>query len=95
MRVEKGLPPGTRVQLKDGARHKGVVMRYMPNCSQGMLGLFPVRLDNCIWQICHANDVIVLAPPSEQVDQQGNHGAGEPRLHNHNRKRREVRRSPR
>jgi hypothetical protein len=62
MTVEAGLPPGTRVQLKDGAKQKGTVMPYMRECSQGLLGLFPVRLDNCIWQICNASDVIVLKP---------------------------------
>jgi hypothetical protein len=25
----------------------------------------PVRLDNAIWQTCHANDVTVLAPATE------------------------------
>lgn len=91
MTAEAGLPPGTRVQLRDGAKHKGVVMRYMPNCSQGMLGLFPVRLDNCIWQICHTNDVIVLTEQPAQVDQRSIHGAREPRFSNHDRGR-EVRR---
>jgi hypothetical protein len=62
MTVEAGLPPGTRVQLKDGAKQNGTVMPYMRECSQGLLGLFPVRLDNCIWQTCNASDVIVLKP---------------------------------
>ncbi len=63
------LPPGTRVQLKDGRKHKGTVMPYMPECSPSPLGLFPVRLDNYIWQTCHTSDVIVLAPPRTQADQ--------------------------
>lgn len=54
---EPGLPAGTRVQLRDGAKLKGTVMTYEREYSHG---LFPVRLDNCIWQICHASDVIVL-----------------------------------
>jgi hypothetical protein len=62
------LPPGTRVQLKDGAKHKGTVMPYTPDCSPSLLGLFPVRLYTAIWQICDASDVIVLPPPT-QVDQ--------------------------
>ena len=57
-----GLPVGTRVQLKDGVKHRGTVMPYMPETSQGMLGLFPVRFDHGIWQICHAHDVTVLEP---------------------------------
>jgi hypothetical protein len=40
-------------------------MSYQRECSPGLLGLFPVRLDNAIWQTCHAGDVIVLAPPKE------------------------------
>jgi hypothetical protein len=27
--------------------------------------MFPVRLDNWIWQTCDATDVLVLAPPKE------------------------------
>lgn len=57
---ECGMSPGTRVQLKDGKKQRGVVMPYMRECLQGMLGLFPVRLDNAIWQICNTSDVIVL-----------------------------------
>lgn len=55
--AEHGLPAGTRVQLRDGAKLKGTVMPYAVEYSHG---LFPVRFDNCIWQICHASDVIVL-----------------------------------
>lgn len=58
--TEYGLPAGTRVQLRDGAKLKGTVMPYARECPRVLLGLFPVRLDNCIWQICHASDVIVL-----------------------------------
>jgi hypothetical protein len=54
------LLPGTRVQLKYGAKQKGTVMPYMRECSQGLLGSFPVQLDNAIWQICKASDVVVL-----------------------------------
>jgi hypothetical protein len=50
------------VQLKDGVRHKGTVMPYMRECSLGLLGLFPVRLDSWIWQTCDTSDVIVLEP---------------------------------
>jgi hypothetical protein len=60
-----GLAPGTRVQLSCGARLKGTVMRYQPAHSPGLLGLFPVRLDNGIWQTCSAADVVVLAPPKQ------------------------------
>ena len=60
-----GLAPGTRVQLRGGARLKGTVMRYQPAHSPGLLGLFPVQLDNGIWQTCDATDVLVLAPPKE------------------------------
>lgn len=60
--IKPGLPPGTRVQLKYGAKLKGTVMRYQAECSQGMLGLFPVRLDNTIWQTCQTSDLIVLKP---------------------------------
>jgi hypothetical protein len=62
MTTDPGLPPGTRVQLKDGVRHKGTVMPYMRECSQGLLGFFPIRLDNAIWWICKASDVILLEP---------------------------------
>ena len=58
--------PGTRVQLIHGAKHKGTVMTYMPECSPCLLGLFPVRLDNAIWQICDTSDVITLTPPPTQ-----------------------------
>jgi hypothetical protein len=58
--IEPGLPPGTRVQLKYGAKLKGRVMGYQPDCSMGLQGLFPVRLDNTIWQTCTASDVTVL-----------------------------------
>jgi hypothetical protein len=60
-----GLPTGTRVQLKGAARHTGTVMAYQGDCVPGWLGLFPVRLDNAIWQTCHASDVIVLTLPQE------------------------------
>jgi hypothetical protein len=60
-----GLPAGTRVQLKDAAQLMGTVMSYQRECVPGWLGLFPVRLDNAIWQTCHASDVIVLAFPQE------------------------------
>lgn len=62
MTAKPRLPPGTRVKLKYGAKHKGTVMPYMRETSFGMLGLFPVRLDNWIWQTCDASDVIVLEP---------------------------------
>lgn len=61
----RGLPVGTRVQLRDEARLKGTVISYHPEYSMGSLGLFSVRLDNAIWQICDASDVIVLAPSKE------------------------------
>jgi hypothetical protein len=60
-----GLPAGTRVQLKSGAQHTGTVMSYQRECVPGWLGLFPVRLDNDIWQTCHASDVLVLASAPE------------------------------
>jgi hypothetical protein len=60
-----GLAPGTRVQLREGARPKGTVMPYQPAHSPGLLGLFPVQLDNWIWQTCDATDVLVLAPLKE------------------------------
>jgi hypothetical protein len=55
-----GLPAGTRVQLKGAAQLTGTVMAYQRECVPGWLGLFPIRLDNAIWQTCHADDVIVL-----------------------------------
>ncbi|MGH3693046.1 MAG: hypothetical protein ACRDRX_03435 [Pseudonocardiaceae bacterium] len=58
-----GLPAGTRVQLKTGARMAGTIMAYQREFSPGLLGLFPVRLDDGIWQTCHTSDVIVLAAP--------------------------------
>jgi hypothetical protein len=67
--AKAGSPtPGTRVQLIDGAKHKGTVMPYTASCSPCLLGLFPVRLDNAIWQICGTSDVIILTPPSTQID---------------------------
>lgn len=60
-----GLPAGTRVQLKGTAQLMGTVMAYQRECVPGWLGLFPVRLDNAIWQTCHAGDVIVLTIPQE------------------------------
>jgi hypothetical protein len=65
MAATPGLAPGTRVQLREGARLKGTVMSYQPADSPSLLGLFPVRLDNWIWQTCDATDVLVLAPPKE------------------------------
>jgi len=41
------------------------VMRYQPAYLPGLLGLFPVQLDNGIWQTCSATDVVVLAPPKQ------------------------------
>jgi hypothetical protein len=64
-----GLPPGTRVQLKGGAKHQGTVMPYAPRISPAWWDLFPVRLDNWIWQLCGTDDVTVLAPLPTQVDQ--------------------------
>lgn len=60
-----GLPTGTRVQLKGPAGLTGTVMSYQRECGPGWLGLFPVRLDNAIWQTCVASDVTVLAPDAE------------------------------
>lgn len=58
-----GLPMGARVQLKEGEQLAGTVVSCpRPEWSFGVLGLFAVRLDNGISQICHASDVIVLAP---------------------------------
>jgi hypothetical protein len=65
MAATPGLAPGTRVQLRDGARSKGTVMPYQSAYLPGLLGLFPVRLDNWIWQTCDVTDVLVLAPPKE------------------------------
>jgi hypothetical protein len=65
MAATPGLAPGTRVQLREGTRLKGTVMPYQPAHSPGRLGLFPVQLDNWIWQTCDATDVLVLAPPKE------------------------------
>jgi hypothetical protein len=64
-RSRPGLAVGMRVQLRDGSRLTGTVMSYQRECLPGLLGLFPVRLDNAIWQTCHANDVTVLAPATE------------------------------
>jgi hypothetical protein len=61
-----GLPAGTRVQLKGATQLTGTVMSYQQECVAGWLGLFPVRLDNAIWQICHASDVIALTLPPPQ-----------------------------
>ena len=55
-----GQPAGTRVQLRSRTQPQGTVMPYEPEYSHG---LFPVRLDNGIWQKCHASDVIVLDTP--------------------------------
>ena len=59
------MPAGTRVQLTGGAQLTGTVMAYQRECVPGWLGLFPVRLDNALWQTCHAGDVIVLASAQE------------------------------
>ncbi len=71
--AEHGLPAGTRVQMRDRAKLKGTVMPYAPEYSHG---LFPVRFDNCIWQICHAGDVIVLdaTEASRSVSERNPHG---------------------
>ena len=61
-RMSAGLPAGTRVQVKSGAQQTGTVMPHEPEYSHG---LFPVRLDDGIWQIFDATDVVVLAPPKE------------------------------
>jgi hypothetical protein len=37
----------------------------MPHEPEFSHGLFPVRLDDGIWQIFDASDVVVLAPPKE------------------------------
>ncbi len=55
--TDGGLPAGTRVQMRGRAGQQGTVMVYEPEYSRG---LFPVRLDDGIWQICDASDVIVL-----------------------------------
>src|SRR5205085_5560573 len=60
-----GLPAGTRVQLKGAAQLTGTVMSYQRECVQGWMGLFSVRMDNAIWQTCHAGDVIVLGSAQE------------------------------
>lgn len=62
-----GLPVGTRVRLTEGAQLAGTVVSCpRPEWSFGLLGLFGVRLDNGISQVCHATDVIVLALPGEK-----------------------------
>lgn len=53
-----GLPTGTRVRV--GAR-TGTVMDHQPQYSRGS---FPVRFDDCIWEIHNVGDVTVLAPPA-------------------------------
>jgi hypothetical protein len=63
--MSEGLPAGTRVRVKGGAQQTGTVMPYEPEYSHGG---FPVRLDDGIWRIFDANDVVVLAPP-KQADQ--------------------------
>lgn len=60
--MSAGLPEGTRVRIRGEAQRTGTVMRYAPEYSHG---LFPVRLDDGIWQTFDASDVIVLAPPKE------------------------------
>ncbi|MGH3694319.1 MAG: hypothetical protein ACRES5_19015 [Pseudomonas sp.] len=53
-------------------------MSYQREFLPGLLGLFPVRLDNAIWQTCHATDVIVLAPSKENPSTDNNpHEGGE------------------
>lgn len=67
--AEQGLPAGTRVQLRHGAKAlKGTAMPYAREYSHG---LFPVRLDNCIWQICHTSDLIVLG--TTEASKEGSH----------------------
>jgi hypothetical protein len=63
------LPPGTRVQLTDRTKLKGTVLPYTHGGSPARLGLFPVRLDNGICQICDTNDVTVLTTPPTQTGQ--------------------------
>ncbi|HEV7452399.1 MAG TPA: hypothetical protein VGO16_13630 [Pseudonocardiaceae bacterium] len=60
--MSAGLPAGTRVRVKSGAQQTGTVMPHEPEYSHG---LFPVRLDDGIWQIFAASDVVVLAPPKQ------------------------------
>jgi hypothetical protein len=43
-------------------------MPYTPRQSPAWRGLFPVRLDNWIWQICGTDNITVLAPPPTQSD---------------------------
>ena len=62
MTAKPGLPPGTRVKLTYGAKHKGTVMPYMRETSIGLLGLFPVRLDNWIWQTGDTSELRVVEP---------------------------------
>ena len=57
-----GLPAGTRVQLTGGAQLTGTVMSYQRECVPGWLGLFPVRLDNAIWQTCQRCGAYALLP---------------------------------
>ncbi len=66
-----GLPAGTRVQLKTSAKVAGTVMSYQHGCSPARLGLFPVRLDDGIWQTCHTSDVIVLSSPKYPDQREG------------------------
>jgi hypothetical protein len=47
----------------------GTVMAYTPRQSPAWRDLFPVRLDNWIWQLCHTDDITVLTSPPTQVDQ--------------------------
>ena len=58
-----------RIQLREGTRLTGTVMVCPPpEWSFGLLGLFSVRLDNGIWQLCDAGDVTVLPALEEQTD---------------------------
>lgn len=61
-RMSPGLPVGTRVRIRGGAQRTGTVMLYEQEHSRGT---FPVKLDDGIWQIFNASDVIVLAPPKK------------------------------
>lgn len=60
--MKRGLPAGTRVQMRSRPQLQGVVMPYEPGCSRGA---FPVRLDDGIWRKCNASDVIVLTQPNK------------------------------
>jgi hypothetical protein len=76
--TSSGPPPGMRVRLREGARLAGTVMSYERGCSPDLLGLFPVRLDNGIWQTCHTSDVIVLTPADAGRSVKAAHTDSEP-----------------